>query len=186
MFIGAWMRSPLSMGAVIPSSRSLARAMAEQVDVGAPGTVVELGAGTGAVTQALVKLKLATDCLISIERDSKLISILAHRFPQLKVLNADAVHLDKALASAGVTRINAIVSSLPLLSLPKPIRSAIEQQMAEAIAAGGKIVQFTYGPKSPISQATLRKYGLTAQRVKTVLVNVPPAQVWVYQRGGGL
>ncbi len=181
-FIGAWMRSPFKVGAVMPSSRWLARAMAVQVDAGKPGAVIELGAGTGVVTHALLETGLAPDRLLVIERDQKMHMALVSHFHHLNVLCADALHLDEVLKSLSVERVNAVVSSLPLLSMPKSVRRGIEQRMAEVIGRDGRIVQFTYGPKSPISKEILKKHKLRGKRVKMVLANVPPAHVWVYQR----
>ncbi len=71
-FLAAWVRAPLRMGAIIPSSKSLARAMAKQVDPDQPGMVIELGAGTGAITQALLDSGLAPSRMLVIERDPQL------------------------------------------------------------------------------------------------------------------
>jgi len=182
-FIAAWLRSPMKMGALLPSSRSLARAMARMVDVSKSGAVVELGAGTGVVTQALVERGIAKSKLIVIEREKKLYELLENAFPDLQLLCADAMDLQNVLKEAGVTKVNTIVSSLPFLTMPMPVRHAIEEQMAKAIGNDGMIVQFTYGHRSPISSSELKRYGLVGKRVKMVLANVPPAHIWVYQRG---
>ncbi len=182
-FIRAWMRAPFAMGAVVPSSRWLARAMAGQVNLRKPGAVIELGAGTGAVTHALLATGIEHSRLMVIERDQKLFNVLSAQFHDLQVLCADAMKLEEVLAAADVTRVNTIVSSLPLLSMPGTVRRSIEQQMAAAIGKTGRIVQFTYGPKSPIGKDTLKKYKLKGKRVKVVIANVPPAHVWVYHRG---
>src|SRR5271170_2896218 len=71
-FIFAAMRSPFKIGSFLPSSRGLARAMASGVDVSRPGAVVELGAGTGVVTHALLKIGVAPENLVVIERDERL------------------------------------------------------------------------------------------------------------------
>lgn len=182
-FIGAWIRDPFAVGAVMPSSRALARAMAAQVDINVPGTVIELGAGTGAITQALIETGIGAGRLAVVERDAKLCLLLSHRFPQMNVVCADAMRLmDDVVSKLADANVNAIVSGLPLLSMPRIIRYAIEEQMAQAIGDQGCIVQFTYGPKSPISAQTRRRHRLTGKRVKTVLANVPPARVWVYRK----
>lgn len=175
----AWLRSPFSVGALMPSSRFLAAAMAQQVDAGTPGMIVELGAGTGAVTAALVKTGIAPERLLIMERDAKLHRLLRKHFPHLNVVCADAVKLNEVLGDRAVST---IVSSLPLLSLPRAVQTAVEQRMAEAIGSHGRIVQFTYGPKSPVSEQTLDRYRLEGKRVKTVVANVPPAHVWVYRK----
>ncbi|MDE3059886.1 MAG: phospholipid methyltransferase [Pseudomonadota bacterium] len=182
-FIAAWIRSPLKIGAFLPSSRALARAMVEEVDIALPGAIIELGAGTGAVTQALLQAGIPPERLVIIERDEKLHALVHRHFPQLNVLCADAADMETVLAGAGVRKVSAIVSSLPLLSMPKPVRTAIECQMALLIGEEGLIVQFTYGPRSPISRQQMRRHRLHGKRMKLVVTNVPPAHVWVYRRG---
>jgi phosphatidylethanolamine/phosphatidyl-N-methylethanolamine N-methyltransferase len=179
----AWMRSPFTVGAVVPSSRFLARAIAAEVQPEQPGYVIELGAGTGVVTQALLHRGCKPDTLMVIERDTHLAHFLTQHFPQLNIVCADATQLQGIMGSLKVHRVQAVVSSLPLLSMPRSIRLAVEAQMAATIGEEGKIVQFTYGPRSPISDYTAREYGLVGRRVKTVLCNLPPAHVWVYEKG---
>lgn len=181
-FIAAWLRAPLKMGAVVPSSRTLARAVARQVDATSPGAVIELGPGTGVVTHALLKAGIEPGRLLVIERDKRMWEVMAAQFPQLKVHCADAMTLGDVLKEQGIMQVCAVVSSLPLLSMPKPVRAAIEQQMADCIGEQGVIVQFTYGPRSPFPGSELMRYRLWGRRVKTVLNNVPPAHVWVYRR----
>ncbi len=174
------MRSPLKMGSVVPSSRWLARAMVQQIDKDAPGVILELGAGTGVVTHALLLAGIAPEKLLVLEREPKLHALLVAHYPTLNTVCADAVKLDEVLKSQGITQVNAIVSSLPLLSMPRSVRRAIVQQMAAAIGNAGRIIQFTYGPKSPIGKHSQDKCHISGSKVKTVLANIPPAHVWVY------
>jgi phosphatidylethanolamine/phosphatidyl-N-methylethanolamine N-methyltransferase len=181
-FIVAAMRAPFQIGGFLPSSRTLARAMAAAVDVSREGSVVELGAGTGVVTHALLKAGIAVDKLVVFERDERLHAVLSQQYHHLNILQADAIGLAEVLASIGVKKVNAVVSSLPFLVMPLPVRQAIQQQMAQVIGEDGVIVQFTYGTKSPISIQEMRKNHLHGKRVKLVMANVPPAHIWVYSR----
>jgi len=181
-FLAAWMRSPLKMGSFTPSSKSLARAMAERVNLAEEGMVVELGAGTGAVTHALVAANIPPERLLVVEREPRLFAILHSQFPQLRIVRADAAELAQVLEECGVTKICAIVSSLPLLSMPRGVRTKIEASMAAAISGGGNIVQFTYGPSSPIPQDRWRSLRIYGKRKRFIVSNVPPAHVWVYRR----
>ena len=181
-FIVAAMRAPFKIGGFLPSSKALARAMASGVDLHKPGTVVELGAGTGVVTHALLQAGVQPDNLVVIERDENLHAVICKHFSHLNILCADAIELDKVLAGIGVTKVNAVVSSLPFLVMPKEVRNAIQAQMAKVIGADGVIIQFTYGPKSPITPAQMRKNHLQGKRHKMVVANVPPAHVWIYKR----
>jgi len=182
-FLAAWMRSPLKVGSVVPSSRALTHAMAQQVDITAAGTVVELGAGTGVVTQALLHAGVAPQQLAVVESDPKLHALLCAHYPHLQMICGDAMELAQILKESGVSRINAIVSSLPLMSMPKEVRHAIEEQMLLLSKEhDADIVQFTYGPVSPISVQMLHKHGVVGKRVRFVMANIPPAHVWVYRK----
>lgn len=181
-FLAAWMRSPLKIGSLTPSSKSLARAMAKYVDLGEEGMVIELGAGTGAVTHALVEAKIPAERLLVVEREPRLFTILHAQFPGLRIVRADAAELTQVLEESGITKICAIVSSLPLLSMPRGVRTQIETRMAAALCQGGKIIQFTYGPTSPIPHDRWRSLRIYGKRKQFVVSNVPPAHVWVYKR----
>lgn len=181
-FIMAAMRNPFKIGSVVPSSRFLARAMASGADLSRPGIVLELGAGTGSVTNALLQMGIPKERLLVVERDDVLFDIITRNFPHAPIVKADAMKLDEVLEQRGIREVGTVVSSLPFLSMPKNIREAIQQQMEQAIGDHGVIVQFTYGPKSPISKSMLKKLGLRAQRKRTILNNVPPAHIWHYSK----
>ena len=182
-FIAAWLRSPMRIGGVLPSSRALARAMAQQVNLSRDGAIIELGAGTGVVTHALIERGIPRENLLIIEREKPLYETLLKSFPDLQVLCADAMHLAQVLKESGIGKVNCIVSSLPFLTMPASVRITIEEEMAKSIGDNGVIIQFTYGHRSPISASELKRYKLVGERVKIILANVPPAHVWVYRRG---
>lgn len=181
-FIAAWAKSPLKIGAILPSSRALANAMAQTAAIHADGRiVVELGAGTGVVTKALVDAGITSNNLIIVEREALLLEILKQQFPKLSVVGHDAQYLDGLLLERNIDEVGVVVSSLPLLSMPRMIREKIESQMVNAIGKEGNIVQFTYGSGSPIPKTRWAKYHIYGQRVTRVLTNVPPAKVWIYR-----
>ena len=182
-FWRAWLRSPAGIGAVAPSGRALARAMARAtraVRDSGDGAVVELGAGTGSVTRALLEAGIAPSRLIVIEREPALARILSGRFPGLNVLARDARDLPAILAEHGRTHADVVVSSLPLLAMPRPMRSAIVAAAAAALRPGGRIVQFTYGPASPLGDLA-PEAGLCGRRDARAWLNLPPATVWCYE-----
>jgi phosphatidylethanolamine/phosphatidyl-N-methylethanolamine N-methyltransferase len=181
-FLVMWAKAPRSMGAILPSSKSLARAMATQVGRGKNTPVVELGAGTGIVTHALLEAHIAPERLIVVERETALVAMLHGQFPSLRIVEGDAQHLCTLLKSHDFHKVGCVVSSLPLLSMPQRVREAIEGQMVEALEEGGVIVQFTYGMNSPIPRARWMALGIYGERVRRVVANVPPANVWVFKR----
>jgi phosphatidylethanolamine/phosphatidyl-N-methylethanolamine N-methyltransferase len=181
-FLALWAKSPMRIGGMFPSSRGLARAMAAEVDLSDEGMIIELGAGTGVVTHALMEAGVPPERLLVIEREEAMLKILYSQFPTLSIHQADALHLDRFLEEQGVTKVNCIVSSLPLLTMPRAIRHEIETQMAKAIEHGGHIVQFTYGSAAPITRDHWRRNGVYGKRKKAVMTNIPPAYVWIFRR----
>ena len=180
-FLSAWLRNPMQMGAVLPSSNGLASAMAAQV---APGTALtlELGAGTGAVTAALLSSGIDPQNLVVVEKDVKLAGQLNRRFPGLRVLAGDATRLRTLLAITGGGQVDTVVSSLPLLSMRAYARTRVLAEIFAVLKPGGSLVQFTYSPKPPIPVSLADALQIGGQRVSRVFRNLPPATVWVYSR----
>lgn len=182
-FMKLWLRRPASLGAVLPSSKSLGSAMAEAIDTPAPGAVVELGGGTGSITAALLESGVAPEDLVVIEREAALCRVLAARLPNVRIIQGDARRLKSLLREAGIGPVRAVVSGLPLLSLPGKTCIAIIAQALSVLPADGVFVQFTYGPASPVSRALASHFNIKGDRASWVLDNLPPASVWRYYRG---
>lgn len=174
-----WLKNPRSIGAVAVSGPELAAAMARQVPRDADGFVVELGGGTGSVTRALIAAGVPRDRLVVIERDPVLYRYLSDRFPGVRVLLGDAVHLPALLRRHGVAPVAAIVSSLPLLSLKRSVQLRIGAQAFAVLAPGAPFIQFTYGIFSPLPRERL---GIAGEVEERVLQNLPPASVWRYSK----
>jgi phosphatidylethanolamine/phosphatidyl-N-methylethanolamine N-methyltransferase len=185
LFLKRWLRRPFAMGAVIPSSRLLAEAMARatvQALDGRPGHIVELGAGTGQVTKALLAAGIAPARLALVERDPELATFLRRHFTEPKIIEGDAARLPRLLADNGTTPIAAVVSSLPLLSLPTEIVNGIVHGVFEALPRGAALVQFTYGPTPPVPRALREQLRLVGSRGRRIWRNVPPAVVWTFRK----
>lgn len=180
LFLSSWLRAPLQIGALLPSSKRLARAMAAQVDPRHDGVVVELGPGTGAVTQALLSRGVHASRLVLIERDPNFCHLLRNRFPGVKVLQGDAILLQQMLESEDIARVNTVVSSLPLLSLPFTTQRQILRESFGVMAEDGIFVQFTYGFRSPVHPVLQRRLALVGHPVARVFRNLPPAVAWQY------
>ncbi|HVB89563.1 MAG TPA: methyltransferase domain-containing protein [Beijerinckiaceae bacterium] len=183
-FIRTWLENPATTGAVSPSSPFLARAMAEQIDPDLPGPIVELGPGTGPVTQALLRRGLAPERLILVEFDAAFCELLEQRFPGVRVVRGDAFALSKTLAGVLEGPAAAIVSSLPLLNTPEPRRLALLAEAFRVMSPDGVFVQFTYGVTSPIPCRSKRGRArlFAADCSAPIWLNLPPARVWTYSR----
>ncbi len=184
-FFKTWVEKPLTTGAVSPSSPALARAMARYVDPKDSGPVIELGPGTGPMTEALIRRGIEPKRLILIEYNADFAGRLARRYPEARVINGDAYALARLAAPLLGEPAAAVVSSLPLLTKPEAKRLALLNAAFDLMAEGRPFIQFTYAVVSPIPKkfgkdTALRPF--TAEASPPVWLNLPPARVWVYRR----
>jgi phosphatidylethanolamine/phosphatidyl-N-methylethanolamine N-methyltransferase len=178
-FLQAVKRNPARAGAVAPSSSALSKRMAELVRCdGAP--VLEIGAGTGAFTQALLERGVAGERLWAIEIDPELAGYLRREFPEVQVMCGNAGELHRLLPAEVRGRVGAIVSGVPMRNLKREERARMVASAVEVLRPGGEFLQFTYGLRSPIET---RGLGLEAEMVGRVWRNLPPAGVWRYRKG---
>src|SRR3954454_2342649 len=185
LFLKRWLRRPFAVGAVVPSGRLLAAAVARRTVAeiaGRDGHVIELGAGTGQVTKALLAAGIPGDRLALGERDPALVAFLRRHFRGPKIIEGDAARLTRLLAAQKVERVAAVVSSLPLLSLPGEVVNGIVHGVFEALPRGAALVQFTYGPAPPIPRSLRAKLRLVGARGRRIWRNVPPAVIWTFRR----
>jgi phosphatidylethanolamine/phosphatidyl-N-methylethanolamine N-methyltransferase len=178
VFLKAWLKSPLRVGAIAPSGERLARTMARVVPRRSNLPVVELGGGTGSITAALLR-RIEAERLIVLERDPELARHLRRKFPAITVVQGDARHLDRELKALGIQRVAAVVSGLPLMAMPKRIQREILDACFKVLEPGAPYIQFTYSLFSPLPR---REFGLNGRPVARVMQNVPPASIWVYRR----
>jgi phosphatidylethanolamine/phosphatidyl-N-methylethanolamine N-methyltransferase len=186
-FIKAWLDNPIVTGAVSPSGRFLAQMMARYVDPGRPGPIVELGPGTGPITEALVARGIAPERLVLVEYDPAFCRLLARRFPGATIVEGDAYRLTETLADVLHEPAAAIVSGLPLLTKPERQRIELLREAFALMPPDGSFVQFTYGMVSPIPRGKLRfgRAFFEAEASPAVWLNLPPARVWIYRRASG-
>jgi phosphatidylethanolamine/phosphatidyl-N-methylethanolamine N-methyltransferase len=178
-FIRSWMEKPLSMGAVTPSGRHLARAMARFVDPQVPGPVIELGSGTGAVTQALVDRGVAAARLVLVEFNPSFCRLLRTRYPEATVIQGDAYRMQHLLGGLLREPAAAVVSGLPLQTKPFKRRLRLMEEAFNLMTPGAPLVQFTYAMVTPIP---MRPPEVSASPSELIWQNIPPARVWVYRR----
>ena len=179
-FLKSLAASPRLTGAVAPSGRALARAMAAATGSPSHGLVIELGPGTGPVTQALIESGLAPERLVLVEYDAAFCRLLKQRFAHASIIEGDAYDLGHTLAPFAGEPIAAVVSSLPLLNQSPPRRTKLIADAFALMGPSGAFVQFTYGLQSPIPrEACANLY--SAVRSRPILLNLPPAFVWTYR-----
>lgn len=197
VFTREWLRSPRAMGMVCPSGAALAQTMADGVPltaaealaVGLPAAssptgeppfpsdlVVELGAGTGTVTTALLRRGVSPRRLVVVERSASMVDLLRQRFPGLRVIHGDAARLSVLLSPLLPPdgRIGCVVSSLPLVSLPDEVRFAVLGELRKVLGDQGRLIQYTY---SWGRRFILCREGFRCTSSRRVWRNLPPARV---------
>jgi len=178
-FIGSWIKKPLDVGAVTPSSKLLARTMAQYVDPDGDGPVIELGPGTGPITEALVEQGVDPARLVLIEFNPKFCDLLRRRFPAATVVQGDAYRLRDSLGELGHHEASAVVSGLPLMTKPVRTRMRLLREAFAFLQPQAPFVQFTYAVVPPIP----RLAGVQVEASERIWLNLPPARVWVYRNG---
>jgi phosphatidylethanolamine/phosphatidyl-N-methylethanolamine N-methyltransferase len=181
VFLQEWLANPQRTGSLAPSSPQLAAAMAHWLPADPESFVLELGPGTGAVTEALIKRGLREDRLVAIERNPKMARLLREKFPRAQIIIGDAWHLDHLLRSRRepVESVGAVISSLPLLNFPQVEAEALTQKIRAILEPEGNWVQYSYhlGKKQVRGAASFQ---LRASKI--VWLNFPPARVSVFRK----
>ncbi|WP_149536990.1 class I SAM-dependent methyltransferase [Siccirubricoccus phaeus] len=177
LFFRRWLANPLQMGSVIPSSPALCRRIAALVERRADEVVVELGAGTGVVSRALLTAGVPAEKLVVVEIVPEMAEHLRDSLPGVQVVCGDAFALPEALPERLHGKIGTAICGIPLVLLP------LEQQKrfvaaVESVAPGRGFLLYTYCVTSPLPYRAL---GLTARREAWTPLNFPPASVWRYR-----
>jgi phosphatidylethanolamine/phosphatidyl-N-methylethanolamine N-methyltransferase len=177
-FIRSWMEKPIRTGAVMPSGRALARTMARYVDPESNGPIIELGPGTGPVTQALVQRGVDPARLILVEFNPDFCRLLHKRYPEATIVQGDAYRLRRTLENTIREPAAAIVSGLPLMTKPLRTRLRLIADAVTVLQPAAPFIQFTYAMMPPIPKELS---SISAKCSELIWLNVPPARVWVYR-----
>ena len=179
-FLRSWIEKPLHMGAVMPSSKLLARTMAGYVDPHSDAPVIELGPGTGAITNALIERGVDQKRLVLVEYNPSFCALLRERYPRARIVQGDAYALRSSLWEVMTTPASAVVSGLPLVTKPMRTRLKLIRDAFGALAPGAPFIQFTYSVTPPIPKSLS---GVRTEASDRIWMNLPPARVWVYRKG---
>ncbi|KKW69356.1 hypothetical protein AAV94_00270 [Lampropedia cohaerens] len=178
-FFDAWRKNPKAVGALLPSSPALARAITRHLQPG-DGPVLELGVGTGVFTRAMLARGVRQEDLILVERDPAMAAALARAFPLAHIVTDDASRLGRPghADSGPIPPLSAAVCGLPLLNMCAAAQLRIVRSVFAALLPGRALYLFTYGWRCPVRGSVLERLGVEAERLETVMANVPPAHVW--------
>ena len=177
-FFKGWQRDKKGVGALLPTSSVTARRMADVIDTSSGLPVLELGAGTGVITKAILERGVAPHDLVSIEYASHFCDLLRKRFSGVDIRNGDVFQLDTVLADRRGQIFDSVISAVPMLSFPLERRIALMKDLLSRIPRGRPVVQITHGPMSPLP-AMPEIY--TIAHFDFIMRNLPPAQLWLYR-----
>jgi phosphatidylethanolamine/phosphatidyl-N-methylethanolamine N-methyltransferase len=178
-FIRGMMAQPKTVGAIMPTSARMAAKMASIIDTGSGLPVLELGPGTGVITRAILARGVKPENLVSIEYSRQFFEHLTDKFPGVQFINGDAFHIEDTLKAYRGQKFDCVISGIPLLNFPMHQRVSLVESLLGLMPAGRPVVQFSYGPKSPVAK---RPDIYKTEHFDFVVRNIPPAQIWHYKR----
>ena len=170
--------NPRSIGAVIPSSPYLANSMSQCIAKTANSLILELGPGTGAITQGILKSGISPHQLFVLELSPHFAEQLKINFPDITVIEGNATQLSSLVQNK---KFDSIISSLPLRSLPTADREKILTEIPKVLVLPGKFIQFTYALMSR-EKFYPGSFKLTKSFIEWR--NIPPARIDVFTIGG--
>ena len=178
-FLRAFLANPAKVASPAPSGPRLAAAVAAEVPLEGAGAVLELGPGSGAVTQAILDRGVTPADLIAIEYDRDFCALLRDRFRGISILQGDAFAFSSLLPGL---RFRAIVSGVPVVGLPAAAQQALLRDAMTALLPGRPFIQFTYSMMPPLDVPPDMAADVTVERAAVVWANLPPMHVWRYRR----
>ena len=176
VFFALWLQKPLRIAAANPSGARLADAVARCIDLKRRGPILELGAGTGSLTQGLVRAGCPPERIIALEREPPLVAVLRREFPAMRVIQGDATRIHDYLAG-NVERLASVVSSLPIKWFPVEAQYAVVRPCLDLLGPGGRFLQLTNAFTSPVA---VERLGIAGREVGRVWLNLLPAQIWAW------
>lgn len=179
-FFRGLLDKPKSVGAIVPTSSHTARKMVSVVNPESGLPVLELGPGTGVITRAILARGVSPERIWSVEYSTDFYGHLIEQFPAVNFIHGDAFDLDKTLSHLPDQKFDAAVSGIPLLNFPMHMRVKLLESLLDRLPPGRPVVQFSYGPVSPIC-ARPDRYEIL--HLDFSVRNIPPARIWLYRRG---
>jgi phospholipid N-methyltransferase len=185
-FLGSFLRSPGSVGALLPSSRYLARALVGRLELRPGELVVEYGPGTGPMTEVIRQLLPAGARYLGIELNPRFHDLLTRRYPELDFHRGSAADIEAVLRSRGLPRPVRIISGLPFASLPPVVQDGVADGIVHCLrGTHGDFRTFQYVHAYGLRAARRFRELMAArfdgfERVGPVVRNVPPAFVLRY------
>jgi phospholipid N-methyltransferase len=179
-FFQAFLKNPLKVGAIAPSSSELAKRMLEGIEPNEDSVVLELGVGTGAFTKRIREITPNKESYLGIELDKNLIKCLRGKFPDMRFMRGNACKSFALHKRSKLGKVGFILSGLPFVSMPNEVNERIFGQIEQFMEQGCtfRTFQYAHGYYMPsaikLREFMRNRYGLS-QKSPLIVKNVPPA-----------
>ena len=179
-FLQAFLKNPLKVGAIAPSSPELAAEMLQGITPDEDNIVLELGVGTGAITKFLQEVIPNKESYLGFELDQELVDNLHTKFKDMNIICANAADAYSIHQESGLGKVRYLVCCLPFVSLPKEVSESVLVEIEKFMEEGCelRIFQYAHGyflpPAIKLREFLKKRYGIS-KRSPLVLKNVPPA-----------
>ncbi len=179
-FLQAFLKNPLKVGAVAPSSPELAAEMLVGIKPDENNIVLELGVGTGAITKYLQQIIPNRESYLGIELDTEMVKTLGQKYADLNIVCGNAAESYRIHQESGLGKVRYLVCCLPFVSLPKEVSESVLLEIEKFMDEGCelRIFQYAHGyylpPAIKLREFLRNRYG-KSKRSPLVLKNVPPA-----------
>lgn len=179
-FLQAFLKNPLKVGAIAPSSPELAAEMLRGIEPDGKNIVLELGVGTGAITRFLRGAIPNRESYLGIELDGDLVKTLNKNFPDMNIIQGNAMNAYSIHQELGLGKVRYLICCLPFVSLPKEVSESVLTEIARFMDEGCELRLFQYAhgyflpPAIKLREYLKVRYG-KSHRSPLVFKNVPPA-----------
>ena len=179
-FLQAFLKNPLKVGAIAPSSPELAQEMLQGIEPDDHNVVLELGVGTGAITKFLRPIIPSRASYLGLELDPDLVKTLNKNFPDMNIIRGNAAEAYSIHQESGLGKVRYVVCCLPFVSLPKEVSEQVLAEITRFMDEGCELRLFQYAhgyflpPAIKLREFLKDRYG-KSRRSPLVLKNVPPA-----------
>ena len=186
-FLKVFLRNPVGIGAMAPSSRALAKEMVRDLKLNSGETILELGPGTGSFTAQINRIIPDPKAYLGIEREPLFIQLLKRRFPDLDFAAAEAENVRKIYEQAGLDPVKVIISSLPFTGVKGTVHDIIIENIDPLMTPGCIFRTFQYMhtyflPSAVRFRRKMRSISSRYSRSRVILLNFPPAYVLTWTR----
>jgi len=182
-FFKSFVKKPGEVGAIMPSSRYLAKTIVADIGIEKASAIAELGPGTGVFTRAIFHAKNPEAHFFAIERNFDIFEHFKEVFPDINVYNGCASDLGLMMTEEGVSMLDVVVSGLPWASFPSDVQLKIIDSVYNALGNDGVFTTFAYLqgfllPAAHRFRTLLKNKFKTVETSKVVWRNAPPAFVY--------